>query len=51
MDDKNEDIRLVDHRGEFTLKTPCFVFKDEVVWGATAMMIAEIKTIINQMGY
>jgi 8-oxo-dGTP pyrophosphatase MutT (NUDIX family) len=51
MDDNNEDFRLVDHRGEFTLKTPCFVFEDEVVWGATAMMIAEMKAIISQMGH
>ena len=47
MDDKNEDIRTIKHSQGFELETPCFVFNKKVVWGASAMILAELKQIIN----
>lgn len=46
FDDSIESIREIDlpHLGT-RIKTPCFLVNDLVVWGATAMMISEIKAI------
>jgi 8-oxo-dGTP pyrophosphatase MutT (NUDIX family) len=30
-------------------KTPIYYFADNIVWGATAMILAEIKSILNQV--
>ncbi len=35
-------------RGEM-LRTPAFVFQNEVVWGATAMMLSELRELIQQL--
>lgn len=33
--------------GNLKLKTPSFVFNDEIIWGATAMILNEIKHLIK----
>lgn len=35
-------------RGEM-LRTPAFVFQNEVVWGATAMMLSELRELLQQL--
>ena len=40
-------VRTVETRG-ITLETPCFVIQDQVVWGATALMIAELVEILKK---
>ena len=50
MNDACEGFRPINHRGEFTLDTPCIELQGHIVWGATAMMIAELKAVISQMG-
>ena len=30
------------------VETPIYILSDNTVWGATAMMLAEIKSIISQ---
>ena len=29
------------------LKTPCFMFNDKIVWGATAIMLNELRWVLN----
>lgn len=48
MDEKNQQIRKVDVRG-LRLETPCFVIQKRVIWGATAMMLAELNEVLRRM--
>lgn len=41
-------IRTVEARG-YKFETPCFVIQEQVVWGATALMIAELIEILKQI--
>ncbi|HRH66248.1 MAG TPA: CoA pyrophosphatase [Bacteroidia bacterium] len=50
MDENNlgeEDIKL---GTGLTIRTPVFYFHDERVWGATAMMLSEFKSVLFEMG-
>ena len=29
------------------LKVPCIYFKDEIIWGATAMILSELEAILT----
>ena len=49
MDDNNEEVRTIKHSQGFELETPCFVFGQKVVWGASAMILAELKEIIKKI--
>ena len=49
MNDNNEEIRSIKHSQGYELETPCFVFGDKVVWGASAMILAELKVIIKKV--
>ncbi len=31
-----------------TLKVPCFKFEDEIIWGATAMILSEFFDVLEQ---
>lgn len=33
------------------VKTPCFVLENQVVWGATAMMLSELQDLINKANF
>ena len=35
--------------GRFRMNAPHFVIEEEVVWGATAMMINELRVILREM--
>ena len=43
-------IRSIEARGQ-KFETPCFVIQNQVVWGATALMIAELIEILKKMEY
>ncbi len=47
-DEKNQEIRKVEIRGGLQLETPCFIIQEKVVWGATAMMLAELNEILKK---
>jgi 8-oxo-dGTP pyrophosphatase MutT (NUDIX family) len=48
MDEQNQQVRKVDVRG-LKLETPCFIIQERVVWGATAMMLAELNEILRRI--
>ncbi|MGD1892978.1 MAG: NUDIX hydrolase [Cyclobacteriaceae bacterium] len=35
--------------GEFTLEAPTYVIQDQIIWGATAMMLAEFSAILEDV--
>jgi hypothetical protein len=41
-------VRTVETRGE-KLETPCFVIQEQIVWGATALMIAELVEVLQNI--
>ena len=41
-------VRTVETRG-VKLETPCFVIQEQIVWGATALMIAELVEILSEI--
>lgn len=47
LDPSIVQVRTVETRG-IKLETPCFVIQDQVVWGATALMIAELVEILKK---
>ena len=47
LNDDNEEVRTIKHSQGFELETPCFVFDQKVVWGASAMILAELKVILK----
>ena len=47
MDDKIEKQKTLSVR-EYTIDAPYFDINGHVVWGATAMMLSEVKTILKQ---
>ena len=47
LNDDNEEVRTIKHSQGFELETPCFVFDQKVVWGASAMILAELKAILK----
>ena len=47
LNDKNEELRTIKHSQGFELETPCFVFDQKVVWGASAMILVELKAILK----
>ena len=36
-------------RGKYKIQTPYFTIDDRIVWGATAMMLSEIKDVLKQL--
>jgi 8-oxo-dGTP pyrophosphatase MutT (NUDIX family) len=47
LDPSIVQVRTVETRG-VKLETPCFVIQDQIVWGATALMIAELIEILKK---
>lgn len=46
LDPSIVQVRTVEIRG-VKLETPCFVIQDQIVWGATALMIAELIEVLK----
>ena len=49
LDDKSEVYSEVLVSEGVTFEVPAFKLKEHIVWGATAMMLIEIKTMLNQI--
>ena len=49
LDDKSEVSSEVFVSEGVTTEVPAFKLRDRIVWGATAMMLIEIKTMLNQI--
>lgn len=48
LDDKNMRFSVVPTSLEKHIEVPSFVLNDHIVWGATAMMLSEIKDLLKQ---
>ena len=49
LNDESEVESEITAAADVTYKVPAFMLNKHVVWGATAMMLIEIKTMINQI--
>lgn len=47
----NRQQRDVNVSGGFKMKVPCFMFDQTLVWGATAMILSEFATIIENINH
>lgn len=47
LNDKKVENRVLDTSYKKQLQVPCFIFNDKIVWGATAMILSEIKELIK----
>ncbi len=48
MKEETKAQKTVRTSGNFRLKTPCYLVDDEIVWGATAMMIREFESLCKR---
>lgn len=48
LDERSLTEEIVYSSGKEKIKAPCFQINDNVIWGATAMIISELKVIINK---
>jgi 8-oxo-dGTP pyrophosphatase MutT (NUDIX family) len=44
----SKDYKTVPARG-IHIETPCYVFENQIVWGATAMVLSEFENIISKI--
>ena len=49
LDDSNRSIQILSTSYAREVEVPAFVFKGETVWGATAMMLSEIRELLDQI--
>ena len=49
LNDESEVESEITAAADVTYKVPAFMLNKHVVWGATAMMLIEIKSMINQI--
>lgn len=47
LDPKSKTTKTIHHRLGKLVDVPCFFIEDEVIWGATAMMLGELLAIIK----
>lgn len=47
LDDQNLSSIYMTTSYAKNIKVPCFKFQDHIVWGATAMMLSEIRELLN----
>jgi len=45
FDTNNIQFKEIETNSGQKIKTPCFVFNNQIVWGATAMMLSELKEL------
>ncbi|HNP49934.1 MAG TPA: CoA pyrophosphatase [Bacteroidia bacterium] len=50
MDENNLGDKEIKLSSGLTIRTPVFHFQEETVWGATAMMLSEFKSVLFEMG-
>ncbi len=49
LDDKKVQLKKMKLRLGITLKVPSFFIDDNIIWGATAMILSELKEIIEEI--
>jgi 8-oxo-dGTP pyrophosphatase MutT (NUDIX family) len=49
LDEKSISSIIIDNSYMVNTNVPCFKFDDSLVWGATAMMLSEIKELLKQV--
>jgi 8-oxo-dGTP pyrophosphatase MutT (NUDIX family) len=49
LDERIQVMREVTASGGFKAEVPAYLVQDEVVWGATAIILAELKALISPM--
>lgn len=47
LDDAKQTHTIMNTSYMNAVEVPCFIFKEHVVWGATAMMLSEIKELLK----
>ena len=46
-DAKHVQYKRISTQNNAVIKAPCYVFQDELIWGATAMLVSELVSILN----
>jgi len=49
LDEKNVQMKKMKLRLGITLKVPSFFIDGNIIWGATAMILSELKEVINEI--
>ncbi|AOW19916.1 NUDIX hydrolase [Urechidicola croceus] len=49
LNDSNEITKKITTSYMSNIEVPCFKFNDYIVWGATAMMLSEIKDVLKSL--
>lgn len=49
LDDKSISVKNLSTSYMKNIDVPCFKLKNQIVWGATAMMLSEIKDLFNDL--
>jgi len=49
IDESIITIKKVNHSSGLKIETPCFDINGTIIWGATAMMLSELKAILKKM--
>ena len=49
QDSDNIQIRKVNIGANKQIETPCFLFNNQIVWGATAMILSELRELLNDV--
>lgn len=48
LDEKNMQMKKMNLRLGFSLKVPCYYINGNIIWGATAMILSELKDIVSE---
>ncbi|MBS4014533.1 MAG: CoA pyrophosphatase [Bacteroidetes bacterium] len=48
FNEKNIESKWIDFKNQPSMKVPCFVYDDKIIWGATAMIIMEFVDLISK---
>lgn len=49
LDPDSLQIRKVNVGSKGQIETPCFLFNNQIVWGATAMILSELRELLNDV--
>lgn len=49
LSENNLSVKKIQTSYAKNVEVPCFVFDNEIVWGATAMMLSELKELIKKL--
>jgi len=49
LDEKNRQMKKMKFSLGFSLKVPSYYINDNIIWGATAMILSELKEIVSEI--